>query len=217
MRRLVGAVLKLYFRVRVVNPPPPGGGYVVVANHASYLDPIVLGAVNPERVAFLINQASARSSLLGWFYRLFRAIPVDLRGSNLATVRTCHAALDAGEVIGVFPEGGITRDGGLLLGNPGAVALVLRKNVAIVPAGLVGVADALPYGSPLPRPRRIEVRYGDPIPPSELEFRGNRKERIRCATERIMREIAKLCDLTAREDELVAQRQEQRSREAQKT
>lgn len=204
MRGLVWSAFRIYFRMRITNAPTKGGGYVVVANHASFLDPMVLGSANPTRVAFLINQASHRSRALGWFYRLFRSIPVCLRGSNLPTVRQCHAALDAGEVIGVFPEGGITRDGGLLLGNPGAVALVLRKNVSIIPVGLVGVSEAFPYGAIVPRPKRIEVRYGDPIPPSELNIGANRKERLTRATERIMREIAALCGQSAREEELAA-------------
>lgn len=199
-------LLRLYFRWQVVNPPRLEGGFVVVANHSSFLDPIILGAATPRNVVFLINSASHRSPLLGWFYRLYRCIPVDLRGSNRDALRACHAALDAGEVIGVFPEGGITRDGGLLLGNPGAVALVLRKNVAVVPVGLVGLRDAMPYGSWFPRPRRVEVRYGDPIPPSELNVGANRKERLASATARIMREIARLCDQTSREEELEALR-----------
>jgi len=206
LRGAIRVFLRVYFRWRVHNPPAMEEGYVVVANHASFLDPIVLGAANPRNVAFLINSASNRSSLMGWFYRLYRSIPVDLGGGNRDTIRQCHAALDAGEVVGVFPEGGITRDGGFLLGNPGAVALVLRKNVAIVPVGLVGVRDAFPYGSSLPRPRRIEVRFGDPIPASEFEVGGSRKERLAAATARIMREIATLCGQQSREDELAAMR-----------
>lgn len=207
LRGAVRIFLRLYFRWRVLNPPTIKEGYVVVANHGSFLDPIVLGAANLRNVAFLINSASNRSSLMGWFYRLYRCIPVDLGGGNRDALRQCHAALDGGEVVGVFPEGGITRDGGFLLGNPGAVALVLRKNVAVVPVGLVGVQEAFPYGSALPRPRRIEVRYGDPIPASEFDGEGSRKEQLAAATARIMREIAALCGQQSREDELAAVRE----------
>ncbi len=204
LRALVRAFFRLYLRWRVLNPPTLDGGYVVVANHSSFLDPIVLGAANPQQVAFLINSASNRSPLMAWFYRLFRTIPVELRGGNRETLRQCAAALDAGEVVGVFPEGGISRDGELMLGNPGAVALVLRKNVAVVPVGLIGVREVLPYGASLPRPRRIEVRYGDPIPAAELNIGANRKERLAAATARIMHEIAGLCDQTSREQQLEA-------------
>jgi 1-acyl-sn-glycerol-3-phosphate acyltransferase len=199
---MIRIFMRVYFRWRIYNQPRLEGGYVVVANHQSFLDPLVLGAATRESVVFLINRASYRSPLLGWFYRLYRTIPVDLRGNNRAALRESHAALDAGEVVGVFPEGGITRDGGLLLGNPGAVALVLRKNVSVVPVGLVGVRAALPYGSGFPRPRRIEVRFGDPIPAAELMGGEDRKARLAQATERIMREIARLSGQQSREDQL---------------
>lgn len=206
LKTSIRVFLRIYFRWRVLNRPSLEDGYVVVANHGSFLDPIILGVSSPRNVAFLINSASYRSALMGWFYRLYRSIPVELGRGNRDTLRQCHAALDAGEVVGVFPEGGITRDGGLMLGNPGAVALVLRNNVSVVPVGLVGVRDAMPYGSAFPRPKRIEVRYGDPIPPSELDVGANRKERLAAATARIMREIASLCDQDSREDELATQR-----------
>ena len=202
IRTVIRVLLRVYFRWRVHNPPQLAGGYLLVANHGSYLDPIVLGAANPRFVMFLMNSASYRSRLMGWFYRLYRTVPVDLRGRNRETLRTCHAALEAGEVLGVFPEGGISRDGGLFLGNPGAVALVLRKNVSVVPVGLVGVRAALPYTARLPRPHRIEVRFGDPIPASELMIGSDRKARLAQATDRIMREIAALTGQESREEQL---------------
>jgi 1-acyl-sn-glycerol-3-phosphate acyltransferase len=192
--------LVLYFRLRVHNPHRSGGGYVLVANHTSFLDPIILGAANPGAVSFLINTISYRSPLAGWFFRLFRSIPVSPGGGNRQALREAQSALDAGEIVGVFPEGGISRDGRLMLGNPGAVALVLARNTSVVPVGLVGVAAALPVGARLPRPRRIEVRYGNPIPASELMQGADRKERLAAATLRIMREIATLTDQVARED-----------------
>lgn len=199
------AALRLYFRIRIINSPKLTGGYVVVANHASLMDPMVLGAANPQQVTFLMNSVSFRSPLMGWFYRLFRVIPVAPRGGNLQAVRNAQAALDAGEVVGVFPEGGVSRDRGLLLGNPGAVAIVLSRNTPVVPVGLVGVGDALPYGASVPRPRRIEVRYGEPISAAELMQGDDRKERLARATCRIMREIAALTGQVSREDQLSKQ------------
>ncbi|MCA8956146.1 MAG: 1-acyl-sn-glycerol-3-phosphate acyltransferase [Planctomycetes bacterium] len=198
--------LRSYGGLVVTNPPQLSGGYVVVANHTSFLDPIVLGAVNPRRVAFLMNAVAYRNPLGRWFYRMFRSIPVELSGVGREAIRAAHEALDGDEVVGVFPEGGISRHGGLLLGSPGAVALVLSKSVPVVPVGLVGVDRVLPYGKCFPRPRRIEVRYGDPIAASELMIGEGRKERLAHATLRIMREIAALTGQTAREDWLASVR-----------
>jgi 1-acyl-sn-glycerol-3-phosphate acyltransferase len=202
LRILVSATLRVYFRWRVTNRPRIDGAFVLVANHSSYLDPVVLGAASPRPVSFLINSMSNRSPLR-WFYRLFGSIPIDPRGGNRDSLRRARSKLDSGQIIGVFPEGGITRDGGLLLGNPGAVALVLSRDVFVVPVGLCGVAEAFPYGAIFPRPKRVEVRFGEPIPASELMVGGgSRKEQLARATERIMREIGSLIGRESREDEL---------------
>jgi 1-acyl-sn-glycerol-3-phosphate acyltransferase len=206
-RVLAATWMLVYFRWRVRNRPRLAGGFVLVANHSSFLDPIVLGAASPQPVRFLINSMSHRSPAMGWLFRLFSSIPIDPRGGNRDSLRLARASLESGKVVGVFPEGGITRDGGLLLGNTGAVALVLSKDVCIVPVGLRGVAAALPYGAVFPRPRRIEVHFGEPIRASELMTGdGDRKARLARATERIMREIGKLTGQESREDELRRQR-----------
>lgn len=206
IRLLARVIMRLYFRWRLVNVPKMTDGFVVVANHGSFLDPMVVGAACPRNVSFLINAVTYRSPLMGWFYRLFEAIPVDLGGRNRASLRTAREQLAGGAVVGVFPEGGITRDGGMLLGNPGAVALVLANAVHVVPVGLRGVAEAFPYGASFPRPKRIEVHFGEPIPAAELMVGDDRKQRLTQATERLMREIGQLCGQESREDELRRQK-----------
>ncbi len=206
VRSIARITMRVYFRWRVVNVPKLEGGYVIVANHASFLDPIVVGAASPRGVSFLINAVSYRSPILGWFFRLFESIPVDLRGRNRESLRAARARLVGGAIVAVFPEGGITRDGGLLLGNPGAVALVLANDNYVVPVGLRGVADALPYGASFPRPKKIEVHFGDPISAAELMVGDDRKQRLAQATERLMKEIGRLSGQTSREEELRRQK-----------
>jgi len=205
------SVLKVCFRVRVENRPKLDGGLVLVANHASLLDPVILGAVTSgwvgtHRVVFMMNSVMARSRLLGWFYRWNRIIPVAPQGGNKDALRAAREVLAKGEVLGVFPEGGISRDGQLLLGSPGAVSLGLAKNSPVLPVGIVGAGRCLPYGGVLPWPRKIIVRYGEPIPVAELMGDGDRKQRLSRATTRIMQEIASLIGQTAREDQLRASR-----------
>jgi len=205
------SLLKIYFRVRAENRPMLDGGLVLVANHASLLDPLILGAVTSgwvgtHRVVFMMNSAMARTRLLGWFYRWNRVIPVAPQGGNKDALRAARDVLAAGEVLAVFPEGGLSRDGQLLLGSPGAVSLGLARNAPVLPVGIVGTGRALPYGGRFPWPRKIVLRYGQPIPVTELTGDGERKQRLACATTRIMREIAGLLGQTAREDQLLPPR-----------
>lgn len=213
VKLLLLSLLKVWFRVRTENRPDldgdgdDGGGLVLVANHASKLDPLILGAVTSgwsgsHRVIFMMSSAMARSRVLGWFYRWNRIIAVQPQGRNKAALRAAREVLAGGEVLAVFPEGGLSRDGQLLLGSPGAVSLGLARNAPVLPVGILGTDRCLPYGASFPWPRKITVRYGEPIPAAELMGGGDRKERLAHATTLIMQEIARLIGQTAREDQL---------------
>ncbi len=200
-RTVLGVILRLLFRIRVENRPRLDGACVLVANHTSFLDPLLLGAVVPRRIIFLMTVLHHRSPWFGWFYRFSRAIPVAARGgANREALRVARLVLQRGEVLGVFPEGGIARDGLPMLGSPGAVSLVLAEDVPIVPVHIGGAHRAMPLGK-LPRPTKVTVRFGAPIRVAELTAGAeqDRRARLRVATRRIMDRIAELGGHESRE------------------
>ncbi len=199
---VIGTLTRVAFRVRIENHPRLDGAYVLAGNHTSFLDPLVLGAAMRRRITFMMTSIVYRSPKLGWFYRWMHTIPVTMRGANTTSLREARSSLGRGEVLGIFPEGGISRDGDLLLGSPGAVSLVLSEGVPVVPVGLEGVDFALPFGAAVPRPAKIVVRFGDPIAAADLGTGRSRKQRLQTATVRLMREIARLSGRRAREDVL---------------
>jgi 1-acyl-sn-glycerol-3-phosphate acyltransferase len=203
-----GALMRLWLRLRVENHPTLQGPYVLVGNHASVLDPLLVGAASRRRIVFMMTSVIYRRPRTGWFYRWMRTIPLHPTGGNRQAMRSAREALAAGHVLGVFPEGGLSRDGKLLLGSPGAVALVLGEGVPIVPFGIVGAHSALPPHRWWPRPVRVAVRFGAPIPAQELRDLGggDRRARLQQATQRVMREIAALIDQRSREDLVAAAR-----------
>jgi 1-acyl-sn-glycerol-3-phosphate acyltransferase len=201
----VGTGVRLAFRLRVSGPPLPKGPCVIVANHASFLDPVLLAAGSRRRIVFLMNAIICRTPPLRWFYRWNRVIPVDPRGNNRDAMRRAHAALAQGSVLGVFPEGGLSRDGRLVLGNPGAVALALAGDAPLVPVGILGAGDALPPHRALPRLRRVQIRFGAPLLAHDLlagDAGGGRKQRVQEATHRVMAAIAALAEQESRESVL---------------
>lgn len=201
-------VFRLLLRYSVENAPRLPGPYVVVANHASWLDPFFLGSAHRRRVCYLMSEAFYRSPRGHWFFKLARTIPVSLRGRNRDAIRAARAALARGDVVGIFPEGGLSRDGRLYLGQHGAVSLVLSAQVPVVPAGLIGPYDVLSARGGRPKLAKVTVRFGEPILPEQLvaSAGAGRKEQLLVATRRLMQEIAALTGQTSREDELAALR-----------
>ncbi|GAB4157012.1 MAG: lysophospholipid acyltransferase family protein [Planctomycetota bacterium] len=203
VRLALRVLFLLAFRLRVEGDPPESGPCVLAPNHGSFLDPLLLGVAARRRVVFLMTEILFRSPWLRWFYRWARVIPVAARGANRDALRRARETLRRGQAIGIFPEGGLSRDGGFLLGNPGAVALVLQEGAPIVPVGILGSREAMPAGRLFPRFSKIIVRFGEPILPSDIERLGaGRKQRLAAATRLIMDRIAELTGGESREAEL---------------
>jgi 1-acyl-sn-glycerol-3-phosphate acyltransferase len=208
MWAVVGTAVRLLFRVRVEGLPLPAGPCVIVANHTSYLDPVLLGAVCRRRITFLMNAIICRTPPLRWFYRWNRVVPIEPAGNNRDALRAARAALGRGAVLGVFPEGGISRDGVLALGNPGAVSLALSGDVPVIPVGIVGAADVLPPHAGWPRLCRVRIRFGAPLSAAALledgDAQAHRKHRLQVATRRVMAAIAALSEQESRESILAS-------------
>jgi 1-acyl-sn-glycerol-3-phosphate acyltransferase len=190
---VVRFTFRICFRLRIEGAPPTSGAYVLAANHVSFADPVFLGAAVPRRLVYLMTEVVYRSRAVGWFYRWNRAIPLSLRSVNRDAMRAARNVLQHGGVVGVFPEGGISRDGLTMLCSPGAVSLVLNVGVPIVPVGILGTCDVLPAGRRWPRLRPVTIRFGEPLTPSELAAAGRtRREQLQGATQLIMHRIAGL-------------------------
>ncbi len=105
VRRAVRPLLRLVLNVRVEGRRPLDGAHVLVANHASFLDPIVLGSLAPRPVTFMMTQLHFRSAVLGWFYRWSRAIPLAVRGMGNRGGAACRSrSAAARRVAGDLPR-----------------------------------------------------------------------------------------------------------------
>jgi 1-acyl-sn-glycerol-3-phosphate acyltransferase len=146
---------------------PASGPLLVVSNHQSHLDPVLIGVACPRQVGAL-----ARSSLFfgpfGWLIRSFGAVPVERGGGALAGLKAILTVLRAGEGIIVFPEGTRTYDGKLQPFQPGFCALARRSGATIVPTAIDGAFAALPRGAILPRLHEISLAFGPPITPDQV-------------------------------------------------
>jgi 1-acyl-sn-glycerol-3-phosphate acyltransferase len=161
-------ICKIMFRYRYSGGEnvPLTGPLLVVSNHQSHLDPVLIGIASPRQVGAL-----ARASLFvgpfAWLIRSYGAVPVE-RGSATAGIRALLGALKAGEAMIVFPEGTRTDDGNLRPFQGGFCAIARRSGAAIVPTTIDGAFSALPRGKVLPRLRPISLTFHPSIAPDEI-------------------------------------------------
>lgn len=137
----------------------PTGACLIVANHASYLDGIVMMAVAPPRFTFLIKSEMSEAPFIGLLLRRLGMAFVartDTTAAAGAARRLINAARN-GNAIGVFPEGTFTREPGLRDFRLGGFLAAARANLPVVPAAIRGTRCILPAGAKLVRPRPIHV------------------------------------------------------------
>lgn len=152
------------FRAEGVEHLPRTGGVLIVANHASYLDIPAVAVAAPRHVAFVARASLDRVPGLGWLMRQSGCVLVQRNSADRAALEAMIGHLEQGDCVGIFPEGTRTRDGSLGVFRAGAVVAARRAGAPLVPAAIQGSFAALPRGRLLPRPARIRVRFGAPLP-----------------------------------------------------
>lgn len=158
------AFSKVWFRLRVEGQAnvPRSGPVLLVANHASYLDPPLVGITAGRWVAFLAQAGLAKLAPLRWWLAQMGVTLIDRSAPSKEALRMIADCLKAGEAVGVFPEGTRSSDGSVGAFRNGVEFLVRRTGAAVVPIGLDGAHRAYPRKAWFPRPRKLIVRYGEP-------------------------------------------------------
>jgi 1-acyl-sn-glycerol-3-phosphate acyltransferase len=139
---------------------PSEGPVLLVANHSSYLDPWFIGLVFPRPVRYLIDHGWYwRSPLATWFFRGWGTIPVKEK-DPIATTEAVCSSLAQGDVVGIFPEGGISSNGRLRRFRSGVVYMAARSGAPVIPLGIQGAFRSLPRQRRVPLPTKVTIRVG---------------------------------------------------------
>jgi len=194
-----------YFRWRVYNPErvPLKGPVVLAANHASILDPPLIGAALRRALNYLARDTLFSVPVLGWLLRLWEVVPVDRDGGGAAGLRAIFDRLRGGGAILLFPEGTRTPDGRLQTARAGLGLVVIKSSAPVVPVRVFGTFEAYGRQARLPRPRRVRVKFGTPLDFEKLrtEAKTAPKQRLRDIYQQVADEImAAIAGLEARED-----------------
>ncbi len=182
MRFLAWLAINIVYRIRTTGLEniPLKGPVVVVCNHVSYMDPIILGGSVSRPMRFVMWYKIFQMPFLKLFFKHAKAIPIASAREDpqlmAAAFEKVDAELDAGNVVCIFPEGGITRDGEIQRFRPGIEQVIQRRAVPVVPAALGRL-----WGSWFSRRQnggvrtfpgrlfaRVTVTFGKPIPPGEV-------------------------------------------------
>jgi len=146
---------------------PASGGVLLVSNHLSFLDVVLLG-VGLRRPLNYVARSTLFVPLLGPLIRSLGAFPIQREGMGASGMKETLRRLRSGGVVVLFPEGTRSRDGEPAPLKSGVAVLTARAGVPVVPVGIAGTFRAWPRGRILPIPRPLRIHYGPPIMPSDL-------------------------------------------------
>jgi 1-acyl-sn-glycerol-3-phosphate acyltransferase len=191
---------KFFFRWRVYNSErvPLRGPVILASNHASYLDPPLVGAGVRRGINYLARESLFRYPVVGWVLRNWNSVPVDRDGGGAKGLKAILDRLLAGGAIILFPEGTRSRTGNLQPARSGIGLTVIKSKAPVVPVRVFGTHDA--YGPHMffPKPKGVEVKYGRPMMFAELRAEAEAcskprlKEIYQEVANQIMAEISRL-------------------------
>ncbi len=175
VRFVLWCAATLLFRIRVEGADniPRAGGALLVSNHISYADAVLVGYTTPRVVRFLMWRPIYEVPLFNYFFRVLRAIPIDAASpkATVRALRAAHAELAAGELVAIFPEGSISRNGEIGPFERGFERILHSGEAPVIPmhvSGLYGHPLSCCGGGPFRSWRKlwrpeVTVRIGPPV------------------------------------------------------
>jgi 1-acyl-sn-glycerol-3-phosphate acyltransferase len=156
---------RIYHQVDVLAPQrlPRRGSAILVCNHTSGLDPLLIQSVCSRLIVWMMAKEYYDLKWLTPIYRTVEAIPVDRGRPDMAATRAALRALSMGRILGVFPEGRIETSRELLPFNTGVAVLALRSRAPVFPAYLDGTQRGKEMGPAFAIPNRATLRFGPEV------------------------------------------------------
>lgn len=188
---LSGPLFKIFYRFKVVGREniPPKGPAILVSNHLSYLDPIVLGLAVKRKIYFMAKEELFRIPLFHRLIKILYAFPVKRRGFDRKALKAALEFLSQGKIVGLFPEGTRHREGTVGPFSSGVALLALKSGAPVIPLGIKGTNRVILKDKILPRFPRIEVKVGRSFIVGKENFS---KEKVLLGTKKIKQSLTAL-------------------------
>ncbi len=182
LRFIAWILVHTFYRIRLVDAAriPSEGAAVLVCNHVSFVDAVVIMAESPRPIRFVMDHRIFRTPFIGWLFRHVKAIPIAPAHEDADMLerayQACQRALDEGELVCIFPEGKLTRTGEINPFRHGVAEILRRHSAPVVPMalrGLWGSVFSRHEDARWPRPikrgvmTRLTLAVGEPIAPAD--------------------------------------------------
>jgi 1-acyl-sn-glycerol-3-phosphate acyltransferase len=169
---------------------PEKGAAILVCNHISGLDPLLLQSVVKRPIVWMMAREYYELKALRWVYEAVQAIPVERNGRDSSATRAALRALANGRVLGIFPEGRIETSEDLLPFQTGVAMMALRTDVPVFPAYMNGTNRGMKMIEAFLNANNVRIRFGAAIRLSDHDDGG--KPDLDISTQRIFESVARL-------------------------
>ena len=162
VKNALWVICKVLFRLRIEGRghEPARGPFIVAANHASAIDPPIVGMALKHKAAYMAKHELLQAPVLGPLLHSIGVFPVRRGEPDRKAIRRSLEVLESGGVLVMFPEGTRSLDGRLRAPEPGAAMIALRTGAAVMPVAVINSQRILPKGARRPKMQRVTVRMG---------------------------------------------------------
>jgi 1-acyl-sn-glycerol-3-phosphate acyltransferase len=201
VKAILTPILRTIFRPKVegLEHVPADGAAILASNHLSFSDSIFLPLVVPRRVTFLAKSdyfttRGVKGRLKAGFFKGVGQLPVDRSGgrASQAALEAGLKVLNAGDLLGIYPEGTRSPDGRLYRGKTGVARMALEAGVPVIPCAMVNTFEIQPPGQLIPKITRVEIKIGKPLDFSRYAGLADDRFVLRSMTDEIMYELMML-------------------------
>lgn len=166
----------LRYRARGIEHLPNKGGALLLVNHQSFLDPLLVGLPLTRPVSYLARDNLFNVPVIGHILKNTYVMPISRESASTASLREAIRRIDAGFYVGIFPEGTRTEDGSVGTLKPGFLALLRRTKVPVIPVGISGAFESYPKRRLFPFPGKVRVVFGAALDRERLDGYGKADE-----------------------------------------
>jgi 1-acyl-sn-glycerol-3-phosphate acyltransferase len=192
---VIHGIFEAFFRGEVVGTDhiPASGPYLIAANHASHLDPPLVGCQVARQMRFFARKTLWNNSFVGWWLSQIETIAVDRDSGDVGAIKKVLNALAEDRAIVLFPEGTRSPDGHLQKPKAGVGLMACKSGAPVVPCRVYGSFAAFGKGEAIPHfGSPITIVFGRPISAADYDAPDSGKERYQIASARIFERIAAL-------------------------